>query len=62
VANKFHTDLTQGGTPPPQGKGSAPSRSIPETKPPYKGAAGPTGPGYPSIYPKVKDHTVKDGF
>jgi len=63
MANKFHSDIQHTDGSPPDGlpKAVKPTPSA-EAKPPYIGAVGPTGSGYPKIYPKVKVHVKSEGI
>ncbi len=63
MSNKFHSDIQQTQEKPPHGL-PTPVSPAPdkEKKPPYKGAVGPTGSGYPKIYSKVKAHVQSDGI
>ena len=65
MSNKYHTDIQPTNENPPSGLPKAVSPSptpSKEVQPPYKGPAGPEGSGYPSIYPKVKQHVQKKGI
>ena len=68
MANRFHSDIRhsdiqQTEAKPPHGL-PTPVSPAPdkEKKPPFKGAAGPTGSGYPKIYTKVKAHVKSEGI
>ncbi len=64
MPNKFHSDIQQTDEKPPDGlpKAVTPSRSDKQDKPPFKGAVGPTGKGYPTIFKKVKTHAQSEGI
>jgi len=63
MPNKFHSDIQHTQENPPDGlpKAVKPAPDA-EKKPPYKGAAGPTGSGYPKIFTKVKAHVKSEGI